>query len=180
MINSARRSHVVALVALLGCIASAPATAAAATKPKFVLTSDAFANDGTIPVEFTCTGAGESPPLAWKGMPKGTKELALIVDDPDAPVGTFTHWVLAGITPSTRSIPGNTEPSGAFGGNSGIGRPGYVPMCPPAGPEHHYVFTLFALKRKVDLAPGADATALRAAMRGKILGRAELVGLYGT
>jgi Raf kinase inhibitor-like YbhB/YbcL family protein len=111
-------------------------------------------------------------------VPKGTKELALIVDDPDAPSGTFTHWVLAGISPSTRSIARGATPRGADVGNASIGRPLYVPMCPPPGPAHHYVFTLYALKKQVDLPPGADADTLRAAIMGKVSKRAELVGLF--
>jgi Raf kinase inhibitor-like YbhB/YbcL family protein len=165
-----------ALAAALVAVGATPLEAA--SSPKFTLASTAFADDGTIPVEHSCVGEGVSPPLAWKGVPKGTKELALIVDDPDAPVGTFTHWVLADITPSTTSIAQGGTPPGAFVGSAGTGRPGYVPMCPPPGPAHHYVFTLYALKKKVEPPPGADATALRTAMKGKVSKRAELVGLF--
>jgi Raf kinase inhibitor-like YbhB/YbcL family protein len=167
------------MVVLATAVTGAVTTSAgAATTSKLVLTSTAFANDGDIPVQYSCAGEGVSPPLAWKGVPKGTKELALVVDDPDAPSGTFTHWVLAGITPSTTSIAQGATPPGAYVGNASTGRPGYVPMCPPAGPAHHYVFTLYALKKKVELPPGADAAALRTAMKGKISKRAELIGLF--
>jgi Raf kinase inhibitor-like YbhB/YbcL family protein len=173
-------------VALVACVAvlgdpgrDAGGARGAKSKPRLVLTSPAFADGATLPVEFTCSGAGGSPPLAWKGVPKRTKQLALVVDDPDAPNGTFTHWVVAGITRSTRAIGAGEEPSGSFGGNTSIGRPGYFPPCPPAGPAHRYVFTLYALRKKVDLAPGADAAALDEAMRGRILARAELVGRFG-
>lgn len=169
----------VVVCATLGLGASVT-PAVAATKQKFALTSTTFADGATIPVANTCTGAGTSPQLAWKNLPKGTKELALIVEDPDAPSGTFVHWVVANIKPKPSSVAEGTDPAGSFGGNNGLGRPGWQPPCPPAGTPHHYVFTLYALKRKLTLPPGANAETLRTAMKGKILGQTKLTGLYGT
>jgi Raf kinase inhibitor-like YbhB/YbcL family protein len=170
---------VVVLLGALGAMLSA-VPLSAATKSKFALTSTTFDDGATIPVANTCTGAGTSPQLAWKHLPKGTKELALIVEDPDAPSGTFVHWVVANIKPRPSSIAEGSDPAGAFEANNGLGRPGWQPPCPPAGPVHHYVFSLYALKGKVTLPPGANAATLRSAMRGKILREAKLTGLYGT
>jgi Raf kinase inhibitor-like YbhB/YbcL family protein len=167
----------VVLTALAVLAAAAPATAAA--KKPFTLTSTAFADGGTIPVEFTCKGEGKSPELSWKNAPSGTKQFALIVQDPDAPIGTFVHWVVAGMPARTRSIPENSEPADAFGGVNGTGRPGWTPPCPPSG-VHRYIFTLYALAKKVSLPPGANATTLRAAIKGKVLAHTQLLGRYGS
>ena len=161
-------------------LALGASSASGATKPKFTLTSAAFADNSAIPVQYTCTGAGMRPGLTWKHAPSGTRQLALIVEDPDAPIGTFVHWVVAGIAPKPASIAGDTDPAGAVQGANGTGRPGWQPPCPPAGPTHHYIFTLYALKKKVTLPPGGNAATLRTAMKGKIVGQAKLVGLYGT
>jgi len=170
------------LVVVLGVLTlvASVTPAVAATKQKFALTSTTFADGATIPVANTCTGAGTSPQLAWKNLPKGAKELALVVEDPDAPSGTFVHWVVANIKPKPSSVAEGTDPAGSFGGNNSLGRPGWQPPCPPAGAPHHYVFTLYALKRKLTLPPGANAETLRTAMKGKILGQTKLTGLYGT
>jgi Raf kinase inhibitor-like YbhB/YbcL family protein len=170
----------VVVLGMLGVAAAGAAPAAAAAKQKFALTSTTFADGATIPVANTCTGAGTSPQLAWRNLPKGAKELALIMQDPDAPSGTFVHWVVANIKPKPASVAAGTEPTGSYGGNNSVGRPGWLPPCPPAGAPHHYVFTLYALKQKVTLPPGANAETLRTAMKGKILGQAKLTGLYGT
>lgn len=174
-----RRCIVLTLSACL-CLGAVGGPAVASdSKSRFRLTSSAFANNGTIPIEYTCRGEGTSPPLAWKGVPKGTKELALIMEDPDTRIGTFVHWVVAAIKPTTKSIRAGTEPKDSFGGNNGVGRPGYGPPCPPAGPPHHYIFTLYALKKKVQLPPGATAATLRDAIRATTLGEIQLVGLFG-
>jgi Raf kinase inhibitor-like YbhB/YbcL family protein len=156
----------------------APATTADAAKQRFTLTSTAFEPNGSIPVDYTCKGAGMSPALAWRNVPSGTKEFALIMQDPDTPIGTFVHWVVAGIGAKTRSIPANTEPANAFGGVNGAGRTGWIPPCPPSG-VHRYVFTLYALKKKVSLPPGATATTLRDAVKGRTLATATLIGRFG-
>jgi Raf kinase inhibitor-like YbhB/YbcL family protein len=173
-----RRVLLTTIVVLFG--AGTTLSVEAATKPKLVLTSTAFDDGGTIPIVYTCNGAGKSPQLAWKNVPPRTKQFALIVQDPDTPIGTFVHWVVAGMTAKTRAIPEDSEPPGAFGGLNGAGRPGWIPSCPPAGPPHHYIFTLYALDKKVSLPPGVTADTLRNAMKGKILATAKLTGLYGT
>jgi Raf kinase inhibitor-like YbhB/YbcL family protein len=163
------------VVTFVGAVVDVPASAA--SKQKFALTSSAFTNQDRIPVEYSCRGAGTQPPLAWSGVPKGTEQLALIMEDPDAPSGTFVHWVVAEIEPKPRSIPADTTPAGAVVGNNSVGRPGWIPPCPPSG-EHHYIFTLSALDEKITLPPGGDAATLRSLMRGKVIGRAKLTGLF--
>ena len=174
-----RRTLVAAALVVVAVVATAPVPADAASKPRFALTSAAFTNNGSIPVQYSCRGEGTQPPLAWSRVPGGTKQLALIVEDPDAPSGTFVHWVVAGIKPKPRSIAADATPTGAVEGNSSTGRPGWVPACPPSG-RHHYIFTLYALDRKVSLPPGGDAATLRSEMLGKVIGRAKLTGLFGT
>jgi Raf kinase inhibitor-like YbhB/YbcL family protein len=180
MITKSRRiTVVVVVVAALAVIATAVPVAAASKKKTLTLTSTAFQNGGTIPVEFTCKGDGTSPALSWKNVPSGTKQFALIMEDPDTAIGTFVHWVVAEMAAKTRSIPENTEPADAFGGVNGAGRPGWIPPCPPSG-VHRYIFTLYALSRKLSLPPGATAATLRGAMKGKVLSRAQLLGRYGS
>ncbi len=127
------------------------------------LSSSAFANNGAIPAKYTCDGANVSPPLAISGVPADAKSLALTVEDPDAPGGTFTHWLVWKIAPSTTTItegqhPGTEEPNG-------FGKQGYGGPCPPNG-LHHYVFTLYALG---DEAPPS---------KGKVIAQTQLIGTY--
>ena len=148
------------------------------------LTSEAFAQDGPIPERFTCDGATVSPPLAWSGVPQGTDAFALIMDDPDAPGGTFTHWVLFDLPAETRELPEGVETSerppvgGVQGGNDADGS-GYTGPCPPPGDPHRYRFTLYALDVPVNLDPGAKKQEVVDTMDGDILAEAELVGTYG-
>ncbi|MEX0664291.1 MAG: YbhB/YbcL family Raf kinase inhibitor-like protein [Acidimicrobiia bacterium] len=145
-------------------------------KTKLKLTSPAFENRGTIPDGFTCDGANASPPLEWKGVPKGTVELAITLEDPDAPSGTFVHWVAWGIDPEAGALPEETLPPDVVEGS-----PSYFGPCPPPGVDpHRYRFTLYALDEPVDLEAGvATADDLRAAVKGTVKGKAKLVGLYG-
>ena len=146
------------------------------------LTSPAFTNDGNIPSKFTCDAGREnpSPALSWKDAPAGTKSFVLIMHDPDAPLaGGFTHWVLFDVPASTSSLPENFQ-AGSIGvsGNSGFRRAGYGGPCPPTG-NHHYHFTLSALSvESLGLAAGATKADVEKAMDGKVLGTADLVGLY--
>jgi Raf kinase inhibitor-like YbhB/YbcL family protein len=149
------------------------------------LTSLAFDDRGRIPRRHTGDGDDVSPELTWSDPPEGTVELALICDDPDAPAGTWTHWVLYGVAPDRRSLPealptlsALPELGGAKQGRNGWGDIGYRGPAPPRGPGHHYHFRLYALDAAVDLAPGATEDALRGAMAGHVLGQTELVGLY--
>src|SRR3954469_10274202 len=107
------------------------------------LTSPAFRDGGEIPSAYTCAGAGRSPALAWRGVPSGTQSLALLVEDPDAPGGTFVHWTAWDIPAGTRSLPVDAKPR--VQGESSAGKLGWAPPCPPGGSPHHYVFTIYAL-----------------------------------
>jgi Raf kinase inhibitor-like YbhB/YbcL family protein len=143
---------------------------------QFNLTSSAFQNGGAIPAEFTCDGAGRSPPLNWSEPPPGTKSFALVVDDPDAPSGTFRHWGMWDLPASARSI-GSGQAPGTQATND-FGKAGYGGPCPPNG-SHHYRFKLFALDTdKLGVTPGAKIPELEGAAEKHALGRAELVGTY--
>jgi Raf kinase inhibitor-like YbhB/YbcL family protein len=128
----------------------------------------------TIPARYTCSGAGERPPLRWSGVPRGSAELVLVVTDPDAPGGRFVHWTAYGIAPGARAVPARVrEGANSAGGN------GWTPPCPPGGDEpHRYVFDLYALRAPSGLKQGADADAVIAAVRGAAA-RGELVARFG-
>ncbi len=150
----------------------------------FTLSSGAFPQQAPIPQNFTCDGKDDSPPLAWQGAPDGTKAFALIVDDPDAPSGVFTHWLIWDIPSSATKLPqgvaktGEVE-GGAHQGRNGFGKTGYGGPCPPPGKPHRYIFKLHALSQTLGLRAGASKAELLQAMQGKVLGTAELVGTYG-
>jgi len=140
------------------------------------ITSSAFSNNGNIPMKYTCEGEQVNPPLDITGTPSGTKSLALIVHDPDAPMkGGFTHWVVWNIDPSTTSIP-EAFNAGEQGLN-GAQKTGYIGMCPPTG-THHYHFMVYALDTKLDISKQTGKGGLEKAMKGHILAQGELVGLY--
>jgi hypothetical protein len=151
-----------ALAAALAC-ARSPEQRAAAPAANMTLSSPAFANNAAIPAKYTCDGANVSPPLAISGVPSGAKSLALTVEDPDAPNGTFTHWLAWNLPSSTTSI-GEGQHVGTEGQN-GFGKTGYGGPCPPSG-LHHYVFTLYAM---ADDAPPA---------KGKVIAQAQLIGTF--
>ena len=146
------------------------------------LESSAFEANALIPAKYTCDGADISPPLSWDEPPGGTQSFALIFDDPDVPGGTFVHWVLYDIPATVRELSENivavkTLPNGGVQGKNDFGKLGYGGSCPPNG-THRYIFKLYALDYKVSLAPGATKQQLETAMKGHILGIAELVGRY--
>ncbi len=141
---------------------------------KIALTSTAFAEGKPIPAKYTCQGSDVSPALKWDSPPAGTKSLALICDDPDAPMGTWVHWVLYDI-PVRPAIEENTAP-GTQGRND-FGILAYGGPCPPSG-THRYFFKLYALDKELNLLEGMSKKDLEAAMKGHILENAELVGLY--
>ncbi len=154
------------------------------TKSPFIVKSSAFANGTSIPVRHTCDGDDVSPPLSWSGVPAGTQSLALIMDDPDAPGGTFTHWVIYNISPAesglAEGLPGvQVLPGGMHQGKNSFGTTGYSGPCPPAGLAHHYIYHLYALNRSPNLPATADRAALEADMRGCIIAEGVLVGTYG-
>ncbi|MFA5872069.1 MAG: YbhB/YbcL family Raf kinase inhibitor-like protein [Parcubacteria group bacterium] len=140
--------------------------------------SPAFAPNESIPQKYACDGQNINPPLEISGIPENAKSLALIIDDPDAPVsGGFVHWVLFNIDPSVKAIAENSAPSGAIQGTIGSGSVGYTGPCPPSG-IHHYHFKLFALDDKLNLDSSAKRSAVENAMEGHILDQAVLIGLY--
>jgi Raf kinase inhibitor-like YbhB/YbcL family protein len=141
----------------------------------FEIASEAFEEGATIPSRHTCDGQNVSPPLSFGGAPAGTRSLALVVDDPDAPVGTFTHWLAWGIDASVDGLgEGQAAP---HEGRNGFGTTGYAGPCPPHG-RHRYSFRLHALDTELDLEPGADRDQLDRALEGHVVQTAELVGGY--
>lgn len=147
------------------------------------LSSPAFAAGAAIPVKHTCDGPDLSPALRWTEPAAGTQSFALIADDPDAPVGTWVHWVLYDLPPSTRSLEENVPKherltAGGTHGVNDFGRIGYGGPCPPPGKPHRYFFKLYALDAKLDLKPGANKAAVEHAMQGHILAQGELMGTY--
>ena len=145
----------------------------------FTLTIAAFADGGLIPAKFTCEGASVSPELRWSDAPANTRSYALIVDDPDAPVGTFTHWVLVDI-PAERSSLAEGDHTIGLAGNNDFGRVGYGGPCPPRGHgPHRYFFTLYALDvAALKLKAGTDRRQVESALRGHILAQAQYMGRY--
>jgi len=148
------------------------------------LTSDAFANGQTIPAKYTCVGRNISPALSWDTPPAGTQSFALIMDDPDAPGGTWVHWVLYNIPMDARNLQEdlpvtgkNAEPHAVFTGKNSAGNIGYNGPCPPGG-THRYFIKLYALDEIVGLLPGADKGELLKAMEGHILAQGELMGTF--
>ena len=160
-----------------GCAARtgrAPVSEAAMT---IAVTSAAFSDGGTIPRKHTCDGADTSPPLRFGNVPPGTVELALFVEDPDAPGGTFVHWLAWGLDPAHRELAeGQRAP---VEGKNGFGSRGYRGPCPPKGAAHRYVFTVYALDQRLRLAAGAAARELRKAVHGHALAQGSLTGRYG-
>ncbi len=147
------------------------------------LTSSAFSPGGIVPKKFTCDGPDLSPALAWTEPPAGTQSFGLIMDDPDAPVGTWVHWVIYDLPASARElaedVPKKDElPSGARQGRNDFRRIGYGGPCPPPGPAHRYFFKLYALDAATKLKGGATKADLERAMKGHILEQAELMGRY--
>lgn len=141
------------------------------------VTSPAFPHNGMIPPKYTCDGADVNPPLSIGNIPEKTKSLALIVDDPDAPMGTWVHWVVWNIGAGTKEIPENSVPPGAHQGTNDFGKRKYGGPCPPSG-THRYFFKLYALDAALALKAGATKAQVEGAMRSHLLGKAELVGLY--
>lgn len=147
------------------------------TMSEFSITSSAFADNESIPPEYTADGRNVNPPLAISDIPDGTVSLALIMDDPDAPRGTWDHWIVWNIPPNTGEIAAGSVPAGAVQGANGWGRSGYGGPSPPSG-THRYFFKLYALDIALDLKPGAKKAVVESAMEGHIIAQTKLVGLY--
>jgi len=148
----------------------------------FRLTSPLMRPYDLLPAQYTCDGADRSPPLHWTGLPPGTASLALVMKDPDAPGGSFVHWVLYNMSPSLDGLPEGGPPAGSLiEGANDFGRLGYAGPCPPAGDEpHHYEFNLLALDRShIDLPAGASESDLVTATQGRVLASASLTLRYG-
>ena len=141
------------------------------------ISSTAFGNNKKIPDVYTCNDQGISPPLTFENVPENAKSLALILDDPDAPSGTFTHWLIWNIPANLTGIDENSVPDGGVQGKNSDGETGYTPPCPPYG-THRYYFKLYALDTMLKLPPGSDKKALSEAMKGHIIAQTEYVGLY--
>jgi Raf kinase inhibitor-like YbhB/YbcL family protein len=143
------------------------------------VTSTAFREGDTIPKQYTGEGKDVSPPLKWTGAPQGVKSFALICDDPDAPRGTWVHWVVVNLPPETEELAeGVSLPAGAKAGKNDFGKNRYNGPLPPPGKPHRYFFKVYALDTPLDLKEGATKQQVEAAMKGHILAKGELMGKY--
>jgi hypothetical protein len=180
-----------ALIALASCGASHQANDTSngegavenVTLTKLDLTSTAFQNGQALPAQFTCSGAGQSPPLSWSEPPQGTKSYALVVEDPDAPSGTFRHWGAYDIPANLRSLDdgaGNSAGSAFAQALNDFGKPGYGAPCPPPGHGlHHYRFKLFALDvDKLGVPANAKASDVESEAQKHVVGQGELTGTF--
>jgi Raf kinase inhibitor-like YbhB/YbcL family protein len=157
-----------ALAVLLGCAPKSEGT--------MKISSPVFADNGSIPAKFTCDGGDTSPPLTIAGIPPSAKSLALIMDDPDAPGGTFDHWIVWNIPANTTAIAEGKAPQGVTAKN-GFGKNAYGGPCPPGG-EHRYFFKLYALDTTLNLPPSSKKSDLEKAMNGHTVAQAQIVGKY--
>ena len=155
------------------------------TMIKLDITSAAFKEGETIPTQYTCDGSNVSVPLAWSKAPEGTKSLVLICDDPDAPMGTWVHWVVINLPPELTGLPegaaiaDDSSTAGAIECHNDFGRTIYGGPCPPKGPAHRYFFKLYALDTTLSLTKDADKADVEQAMKGHILAQGQLMGKYG-
>ena len=171
------------IMVVLALVAPAEVRGQKAASSKIELKTTSFTPGGFIPKRFTCEAADVSPALAWTDPPLGTQSFAIIEDDPDAPSGTFVHWVVYDLPAAYRKLPealsGNDQmPGGGRQGTNDFSRTGYSGPCPPPGRPHRYFIRLYALDAILNLRPAASRKELDAAMLGHILARAELMGRY--
>ncbi len=189
MYDGAMRPPAALVVTILALSAAAAAAeqeggTKGGTDMAFAIASSDFQAGKAIPQDYTCSGKDVSPALSWDNPPSGTLAFALICDDPDAPGGTWVHWVIYNIPASAKGLPRSVKtakelPDGSLQGKNDFGKIGYGGPCPPKGRPHRYFFTVYALSRKLPLAAGAAKKDVLVAMQGSILGKAELVGTYG-
>src|SRR5271167_2822798 len=177
------RRHWTEFFLMLCVAATLPPAAIAWAQPKMEIRSAAFAPGAPIPTKYTCSGENISPALSFSGLPQSARSLALIVDDPDAPGGTFSHWVVYNLPPQTTHLDeavkkGTAIPGGGSQGRNDFGGDGYGGPCPPPGRPHHYRFRLFALNSQIAPQP-ATGPGVEQAMDGHILASAEVVGTFG-
>jgi hypothetical protein len=142
------------------------------------ITSSAFTEGGKIPRLYTCDDQDVSPPLMWTGVPTNTVSLALIMDDPDAPSGTFVHWVLYNLPPNITSLE-QAKNGGGEDGKNDFGKIGYGGPCPPRGSNHRYFIKVYALDQAPELKAGATKAQVEKVMKGHILAQGQLIGRYG-
>jgi Raf kinase inhibitor-like YbhB/YbcL family protein len=143
------------------------------------LVSPVFTPGGRLPARFTCTGQGTFPPLRWAGVPAAARELGLYMVDPDAPSGPFVHWVVLALSPRSGGLPAGTKPATLRLGRASSGRTGYEPPCPPKGASpHHYVFTLYALRKPAGLPYAASAADARSAFTANAIARGQLTATF--
>jgi len=186
-----RRSHIILIAVSSLVLLSLPASTLAGrpSPPReesdmsFTISSPSFSSGGTIPTKFTCSGADVSPELRWNDPPGGTKSFALLVDDPDAPVGNWNHWTAWNLPANLRALPEGFAKDarvsdGVEQGNNDFHRTGYNGPCPPPGKPHRYYFKLFALDSMLNLKAGAMKRDLESAMKGHILAQAEWMGRF--
>lgn len=178
-----RRLPLLAAVALVSAVNLGLTSRVSAEEPAMTLRSSAFKPGQPIPAKYTCAGPNLSPPLSWDAPPAGAQSLVLVCDDPDAPGGTWTHWVIfnmpVGAGKLVEGLPPQTLlPDGSRQGVNDFHSVGYGGPCPPPGGVHHYHFTLYALSTTLDLPPRANKTHVVRGMTGHLLGQTELVGTY--
>ncbi|GAA3127887.1 YbhB/YbcL family Raf kinase inhibitor-like protein [Kribbella aluminosa] len=167
----------VMLLGTAGCSGGGPKEPATTAPSRITVSSPAFHDGGSIPAKYTCDGAGNSPPLAWTGTPDDAKALAIVVDDPDAPSGTFTHWVLLDVDPKTTSLAAGGTPPGAAQAANSAGKPSYYGPCPPSG-MHHYRFTVYALSKATNLPAGTKLADALKSIDGSTIARGQLTAVY--
>ncbi|WP_329259647.1 YbhB/YbcL family Raf kinase inhibitor-like protein [Streptomyces sp. NBC_01478] len=180
------RIVIVAVAAVLGSVAGCGGDGGGSRVPapsasqRIAVTSTAFAQGGTVPRRYTCDGEGVSPPLAFAGVPANAAELVVLLEDPDAPNGTFTHWLMWGVPPHDTRLTAGSALRGATEGRNGFKKIGYGGPCPPQGAEpHHYVFSVYATDQKLALATDASPDDVRHALTGHTLASGTLTGRYG-
>lgn len=171
------------LVFAAACQPHEPRESAGAAPPQapaagMSITSSAFADGGNIPAQYTCDGGNVNPPLELKNAPQTAHSLALEVVDPDAPGGTFTHWVVWDMPATTAAIDESAKPVPGVMGTNGFGQVAYGGPCPPSGPPHHYLFNVYALDRTLSLPAQAKREEFEQAIAGHVVAQARLTGLY--
>jgi Raf kinase inhibitor-like YbhB/YbcL family protein len=169
----------VGLTGLVGCSSGGAGPREERALPeRIAVSSAAFGAGGAIPRRFSCAGENVSPPLRWSGVPDGTAAVALVVDDPDAPRGTFVHWVVVGLDPASARLGEGKVPAGARQLANSAGKAAWTGPCPPSGPAHHYRFTVYALTRQPKVAGDADPQAAVEAIEAAATARGRLVGTF--
>jgi Raf kinase inhibitor-like YbhB/YbcL family protein len=177
-VSSARGNALIGILAGAACVLALLVMGREVTgMGALQISSPVFKQNQMIPSKYTCDGADINPPLLIGNMPPEAKSLALIVDDPDAPAGTWVHWVLWNVDPKTTEIRENSVPSGAVQGLNDFKKHAYGGPCPPSG-THRYFFKLYALDTTLNLGPDTTKAALERAMKGHIVAQGELMGLY--